>query len=108
MLDRAVRYLQLWFYKLAPPEQQRCRGVRTAPHHYGAHVGNFITCHLAPAVEHFAFVEWDEVTTPGIDSSHYRIEAGHVLVPELPGFGLALDEDIFANALAKDGYRVGA
>lgn len=83
-------------------------GVRTAPHHYGAHVGNFITCHLAPAVDHFAFVEWDEATTPGIDSSHYRIEAGHVLVPELPGFGLALDKEIFANALTKDGYRVGA
>lgn len=80
-------------------------GVRSAPHHYGAHLGNFVSCHLAPAAEHFAFVEWDEVSTPGIDSSHYRIEAGLVQVPERPGFGLDLDEEIFTQAIERGGYR---
>ena len=39
--------------------------VRAAPHHYGRHVGNFVSGHLASAVQGFTFVEWDEVTTPG-------------------------------------------
>lgn len=83
-------------------------GVRSAPHHYGGHLGNFVSCHLAPAAEHFEFVEWDEVSTPGIDSSHYRIEAGLVQVPERPGFGLELDEESFTQAVEKVGYRVAS
>lgn len=81
-------------------------GVQSAPHHYGAHLGNFVSCHLSPAAEHFAFVEWDEVSTPGIDSSHYQIEAGLVQVPVRPGFGLDLDEAIFTQAVERVGYRV--
>ena len=41
-------------------------GLRAAPHHYGRHLGNYVSGHLAPAVKAFTFVEWDEVTTPGL------------------------------------------
>lgn len=81
-------------------------GVRTAPHHYGGHVGHFVSAHLAPAAERFARVEWDEVTTPGIDSRHYRIENGEVVVPEVAGFGLELDEDRFVWAVRQNGFGV--
>ncbi|MDQ3247884.1 MAG: mandelate racemase [Chloroflexota bacterium] len=79
-------------------------GVRSAPHHYGGHYGNYAACHLAGAIRHFAYVEWDEATTPGLDASDYAIEAGQVLVPDAPGFGLTLDEKIFQNAVAMDGF----
>ena len=39
--------------------------IGTAPHHYGGHYGNYVTCHLAAKVERFEFVEWDHATTPG-------------------------------------------
>jgi L-alanine-DL-glutamate epimerase-like enolase superfamily enzyme len=81
-------------------------GVRTAPHHYGRHYGNYVTGHLAAVIEGFTFVEWDEVTTPGLDGSGYTIDQGQVLVPAAPGFGLTLDDTIFRQAVADNGYTL--
>ena len=38
--------------------------VKTAPHHYGRHIGNYVSGHLAAAVDGFLFIEWDECTLP--------------------------------------------
>ena len=78
--------------------------VRTAPHHYGRHLGNFVSGHLAPAVENFAFVEWDELTTPGLDTSAYAVNDGFVSLPRAPGFGLNLDESLFQQAVNENGF----
>mgnify|MGYP001333918247 FL=1 len=78
-------------------------GVRSAPHHYGGHIGNYATPHLAAALRGFTFVEWDETATPGLDASAYRVEEGHVVVPDAPGFGLSLDEAAFRHAVAENG-----
>jgi len=51
-------------------------------------------------------VEWDEVTTNGIDAPAYVVEEGRVLIPNTPGFGLTLDEEIFGRAVAERGYKV--
>jgi L-alanine-DL-glutamate epimerase-like enolase superfamily enzyme len=78
-------------------------GVRSAPHHYGAVFGNYVCCHLASAIKGFTFVEWDEAVTPGLDTSGYRIENGHVSAPETPGFGLLLDESTFRHCIESGG-----
>ncbi|HYN89320.1 MAG TPA: enolase C-terminal domain-like protein [Ardenticatenaceae bacterium] len=83
-------------------------GVRSAPHHYGGHYGNYAACHLAGALRRFTYVEWDEATTEGLDTSAYTIYDGQVSVPHLPGFGLALDEDRFRHAVATSGARFRA
>ena len=80
--------------------------VRTAPHHYGRHAGNYVSGHLAAAVDGFLFVEWDEVSTPGLDGSAYRVEEGQVQLPDAPGFGLKLDEELFQQAVAANGFAV--
>ena len=82
-------------------------GVRSAPHHYGGHYGNYAACHLAGALQHFTFVEWDEATTEGLDTSNYVLHEGRVTVPNRPGFGLVLDEDRWAHAVAHRGLTVG-
>jgi L-rhamnonate dehydratase len=79
--------------------------VQTAPHHYGGHYGNYAACHLAPSIARFAFVEWDEATTPGLIAVGYRVEEGSVVVPDIPGFGVALDDALFAQAVQENGYR---
>jgi L-alanine-DL-glutamate epimerase-like enolase superfamily enzyme len=79
--------------------------VRSAPHHYGRHYGNYAACHLAGAIKGFTFVEWDEATTPGLDASAYRIQEGQVVVPNVPGFGLKLEEDIFQEAVKRGGFK---
>lgn len=83
-------------------------GVLTAPHHYGGHYGNYASGHLSPAIGNFAFVEWDEATTPGLDVSEYTIEDGAVVVPSSPGFGVTLDDDHFAAAVTAGGYARSA
>jgi L-rhamnonate dehydratase len=81
-------------------------GVRTAPHHFGSHYGNYAACHLAGLVDHFAFVEWDEASTPGLDAPGYAIEEGCVRVPATPGFGLTLDDAIFQRAVESGGGSI--
>ena len=81
-------------------------GVRAAPHHYGAHLGNYVSGHLAPAAPTLAFVEWDECETSGIDASAYAIDAGTVRLPDAPGFGLHLDNEAFAVAAAAGGFTL--
>ena len=79
---------------------------RSAPHHYGAHIGNYVSGQLAAAIAGFTFVEWDEATTPGLDASAYRIEEGHVLIPAAPGFGLSLEENVFRQAVKNGGFEL--
>jgi L-rhamnonate dehydratase len=81
-------------------------GVRTAPHHYGAHYGNYAAPHLAGAISGFTFAEWDEVSTPGLDASGYSVHEGKVRVPSTPGFGLMLDEGMFQAAVEANGYVI--
>ena len=81
--------------------------VGSAPHHYGGHYGNYAAAHLAARVRRFEFVEWDEALTPGLDASGYEISDGHVNVPDTPGFGLRLDEEIFSKVVAANGFVVG-
>ena len=81
-------------------------GVRSAPHHYGRHLGNYVSGHLAAGIKRYTFVEWDEVTTPGLDASAYRVEQGQVVIPEAPGFGLALEESVFRAAVTQGGFEL--
>ncbi len=81
-------------------------GVRSAPHHYGTQFGNYVACHLGPAIRNFAFAEWDEAQTPVLDTSAYRIEDGWVTIPDAPGWGIGLDEQRFEHAVATSGFQV--
>lgn len=78
-------------------------GRRSAPHHYGRHYGNFVAGHLAAAIEGFTYIEWDEASCPGLDSSAYRVAEGWVTIPDVPGFGLGLDEGLFRAAVEAGG-----
>ena len=82
--------------------------VGSAPHHYGGHYGNYVSCHLSAAIKGFEFTEWDEADTPGLDGSGYSISDGLVSVPNAPGFGLNLDEEIYASAVKESGFDVRA
>jgi L-alanine-DL-glutamate epimerase-like enolase superfamily enzyme len=81
--------------------------ARSAPHHYGSHIGNYASCHLASAVRGFEFAEWDEAETPGFDTSRYSLRDGLVTIPAAPGFGLELEESVFARMVKETGFTVG-
>lgn len=81
-------------------------GTGAAPHHYGAFYGNYVTGHLNAALPNLLFVEWDEATVPGVDTSGYRVREGYVHLPNTPGFGLELDEETFRRAVAESGFTI--
>ena len=83
-------------------------GVRTAPHHYGGSIGNFVAPHLSGALRHFSFVEWDEAHVPGLNSQRYEVCHGRVEVPDAPGFGLSLDAEFFAQQVRENGWKIEA
>jgi L-rhamnonate dehydratase len=102
-----VQYDYLWhgFTRwLATGRQLDTWGVRAAPHHHGGCLGNYVSGHLAAALRGFTFVEWDEAQLPAVDASVYTVRDGYVTLPEVPGFGLGLDEAAFARAVATDGF----
>ncbi|MDQ3700788.1 MAG: mandelate racemase [Chloroflexota bacterium] len=91
---------------LATGQQLDAWGARSAPHHYGGYFGNFAAGHLAAPIRGFTYVEWDEATVPGCDTSAYVVRDGWVTLPDDPGFGLRLDEAVFSKALASDGFSL--
>jgi L-rhamnonate dehydratase len=80
--------------------------VKSAPHHYGCHLGNFVSGHLATTIDNFTMVEWDDVTTEGIDTSRYNIQDGWIHIPNESGFGITLDDAIFQTAINDNGFRI--
>lgn len=93
---------------LALGQQLDAWGVRSAPHHYGGHIGNYTAGHLAAVVDGFTFVEWDEATTPALSAPDYVVDNGTVMIPATPGFGLVLDDELFQKSVQEQGYRVEA
>ncbi len=89
---------------LALGQQLDAWNIRAAPHHYGGHYGNYVAGHLAGAIKWFSFMEWDEATVPGLDTSQYQVIGGRVMLPDVPGFGIALDHERFEHVVAQGGF----
>ncbi|WP_284639442.1 enolase C-terminal domain-like protein [Paenibacillus silviterrae] len=81
-------------------------GVKAAPHNYGGFYGNYASAQAYPAIEGFMFVEWDEAQIPGIDTSGFTIQEGHITLPETPGFGLHFDEAFYEKQVREQGWSV--
>jgi L-alanine-DL-glutamate epimerase-like enolase superfamily enzyme len=80
------------------------QGIGAAPHHYGTMLGNYVAPHLAARIPTWRFAEFDEAKCDGIDTSGYRIDAGRIIVPQAPGFGIGFDEKVFADRMREDGW----
>lgn len=83
-------------------------GAKAAPHHWGTWFNNYAGAQIAAAMPSVLTVEWDTATCDAINDSGYRIEDGHIVLPEAPGWGLDLDEAAFRSAVAENGYDLRA
>ena len=81
-------------------------GVASAPHHFGRYIGNFVSGHLAGAIKGFKYVEWDEATVPGLTMPGYHFHDGRLRLSDEPGFGISLDEEMFARTVKSTGFDV--
>ena len=73
-------------------------GILVAPHNWGSLVGFYLQLHVGRAVSNFYRAEHDPLTSDILVADGYRIEDGACVLPDTPGFGLAIDEGKFTGA----------
>ena len=83
-------------------------GARLAPHNWGSHLGIFMQAILARGIPNFLMAEVDTSTSDLFDSSAFKIEDGRMTVPDTPGCGLALRDDVFEARYRADAWTVEA
>lgn len=73
--------------------------LAVAPHNISGPIGTMASVHLCAAVPNFLALEWHAASVPFFDDliADRRaplIQKGYVAVPERPGLGIELDEDV--------------
>ena len=84
-------------------------GVRTAIHFAGSPVGCMASVHMVATLKDFIAMEnhavdipwWDDLVT-GVDNP--IIQQGYIKVPESPGLGIELNDDVVKQHLRTPGY----
>jgi L-alanine-DL-glutamate epimerase-like enolase superfamily enzyme len=78
-------------------------GITLAPHNWGSFLGLPMQLVLARGIPNFLMAEEDRSTSDLFDVSAFERKEGKVKVPDVPGCGLVLREDVF-----KKKYQAGA
>jgi L-alanine-DL-glutamate epimerase-like enolase superfamily enzyme len=104
------------------PDLQKCGGLwegrkiadladthymAVAPHCIGSPVGTIAAVHLAAAIPNFLALEWHAMDVPFWDDLVAGVETplirdGHIAVPDAPGLGIELNEEL-AREHAREG-----
>ena len=74
--------------------------IPIAPHNIGSPVQTVANCHVMAAVPNFLVLEFhhlDDSFWEGIINEGPLIQEGHIDVPNLPGLGVTLNEDLLKN-----------
>ncbi len=74
--------------------------IPIAPHNIGSPVQTVANCHVMAAVPNFLVLEFhhlDDSFWEGIINEGPLIQEGHIEVPNLPGLGVTLNEDLLRN-----------
>ena len=74
--------------------------IPIAPHNIGSPIQTVANCHVMAAVPNFLVLEFhhlDDRFWEGIINEGPLIEEGHIDVPNLPGLGVTLNEDLLRN-----------
>jgi len=79
------------------------RAVSLAVHNISGPIGTMFSAHLCATIPNFLALEWHGAGVPFFDRlAGPTIEAGFIPLPDSPGLGLSLDEDV-ARRYAKPG-----
>jgi L-alanine-DL-glutamate epimerase-like enolase superfamily enzyme len=82
-------------------------GIRLAPHNWGSFLGLYMQLVLARGIPNFLIAEVDPSTSDLFDTSAFTLKDGRMRVPELPGCGLVLREDVFQRRYRAQAWVVG-
>lgn len=79
-----------------------------APHCWGSYLGTFKMLQLARGVADIATCEVDTLASDLFDDSAWELREGRMRVPDVPGCGLVLREDVYREKYLPTAWRVGA
>ena len=82
--------------------------VRLAPHNWGSHLGGFMQLLLGRALPNILMAEIDTSRCELFDSSAFTWSDGKIRVPEVPGCGLTLNDDLFRSKYQGEAWTVKA
>jgi L-alanine-DL-glutamate epimerase-like enolase superfamily enzyme len=82
-------------------------GVHLALHCWASYLGTFMLLQLGRGIDCVMTCEIDRMTSDLFDDSHWVLTNGCVHVPDQPGCGLALREDVFRRKYLPGAWRVG-
>ncbi len=74
--------------------------VLCAPHNWGRQFCSFVILHFGAAIPNFLIAEIDPVQFEVYDTSALRFSEGQFTLPELPGFGVRLNEEVYQRKYA--------
>jgi L-alanine-DL-glutamate epimerase-like enolase superfamily enzyme len=76
----------------------RPTGIQVAPHNWGSLVGFYMQLHVGRAIPNLYMAEHDPSTNDVLLADGYEIKDGSCSVPEVPGFGLKINDVEFQRA----------
>ena len=77
------------------------QGLMVAPHNWGSLVGFYMQLHVGRAITNFYRAENDPLSNDVLIAEGYKIRDGSCSVPDVPGFGLTINENKFATTAAR-------
>jgi D-galactarolactone cycloisomerase len=80
--------------------------MKLAPHNWGSHLGLHMQLVLARGIRNFLIAENDISTSDLFDTSAFTFKDGRMRVPDTPGCGLVLREDVFKKRYAAGAWTV--
>ncbi len=83
-------------------------GIKLAPHNWGSFLGLYMQLVLARGIPSFLIAETDASSSDLFDTSAFEFKDGKARVPDGPGCGLVLREDVFEKKYRKDAWTVKA
>jgi L-alanine-DL-glutamate epimerase-like enolase superfamily enzyme len=81
--------------------------IRLAPHNWGSFLGLHMQLVLARGIPNFLMAEQDPSSSDLFDTSAFPFKDGQMRMPDLPGCGLGLREDVFKDKYQKGAWVVG-
>jgi L-alanine-DL-glutamate epimerase-like enolase superfamily enzyme len=80
--------------------------ITIAPHNWGSHLGHLMIAPLARALPNISFAEQDTSASNLFDLSGFTLDEGRLSVPDTPGCGLILREDVYRRDFAQSAWTV--
>ncbi|MCI0637933.1 MAG: mandelate racemase/muconate lactonizing enzyme family protein [Gemmataceae bacterium] len=82
--------------------------IKLAPHNWGSFLGVYMQAVLARGIPNFLIAEQDTATSDLFDASAFTFREGRMRVPDVPGCGLVLREDVFKKNYAAQAWTVSS